>query len=193
MAINKVIYGGETLLDLTADTVDAAHLLTGSTAHDKSGTVIEGACTYDSDTSDATAAQAEILLNKTAYVRGAKVTGSMPNIGKQSSVTISTKAGSVTIAQGYHDGSAKVAISTTEQNKIIAGNIKNGVTILGVAGSYTGESTEVPQSKTVNAPLSADLTVTPDAGYTCLSQVVVKKVPYATAANSAGGTTVTIG
>ena len=38
-----------------------------------------------------------------------------------------------------------------------------------------------------------DLTVTPDSGYTCLSQVIVRKVPYVTAGNSAGGTTVTIG
>ena len=97
------------------------------------------------------------------------------------------------IAQGYHDGSAKVGISSTEQAKIIAGNIKHGVSILGITGDYNGDSTEVPQSKTVNAPLSEDLTVTPDSGYTCLSQVIVRKVPYATSANSAGGTTVTIG
>ncbi len=193
MAINKIIYGDQTLIDLTADTVAVGTLLSGTTAHDKSGAVITGTCTYDSDTQDATAAVAEILNTKTAYVRGAKVTGTMPNIGKQTNVTISTKAGTVTIAQGYHDGSAKVGISTTEQAKIIATNIKNGVTILGVQGTYAGDSTEVPQSKTVNAPLNEDLTVTPDSGYTCLSQVVVRKVPYVTSSNSAGGTTVTIG
>ena len=193
MAINKIIYGGQTLIDLTADTVSANKLLNGYTAHDKTGAVIEGSCTFDSDTTDATADVAEVLNTKTFYARGSKMTGSMPNIGKQSNVTISTKAGTVTIAQGYHDGSAKVGISSTEQSKIVAGNIKNGVTILGVQGSYVGGSTEVPQSKTVNAPLSDDLTVTPDSGYTCLSQVTVRKVPYTTSANSAGGTTVTIG
>lgn len=193
MAINKVVYGGNTLLDLTADTITEAQALSGATFHKADGTTATGTCTYDVDSSDADIQVAEMLLNKTAYARGAKLTGTMPNIGKQSNTTISTKAGSVTISQGYHDGSAKVAISTTEQNKIIAGNIKNGVTILGVQGTYTGESQEVPQSKTVNAPLSSDLTVTPDTGYTCLSQVVVRKVPYVTATNAAGGTTVTIG
>lgn len=193
MAINKIVYGDQTLIDLTADTVEASTLLVGATAHDKSGAVINGACSFDSNTQDATASVSEILNTKTAYVRGAKVTGNMPNIGKQASTTISAKAGTVTIAQGYHDGSAKVSISTTEQAKIIAGNIKNGVTILGVQGNYTGESTEIPQSKTVDAPLSEDLTVTPSSGYTCLSQVIVRKVPYVTAGNSAGGTTVTIG
>ena len=37
MAINKVIYGGETLIDLTGDTVTADKTLSGFTAHDKGG------------------------------------------------------------------------------------------------------------------------------------------------------------
>lgn len=37
MAINKVIYGGETLIDLTGDTVTADKILSGFTAHDKGG------------------------------------------------------------------------------------------------------------------------------------------------------------
>lgn len=42
MAINKVVYGANTLIDLTADTVTADTLKTGFTAHDKSGTAITG-------------------------------------------------------------------------------------------------------------------------------------------------------
>ena len=37
MAINKVIYGGETLIDLTGDTVTADKILSGFTAHDRGG------------------------------------------------------------------------------------------------------------------------------------------------------------
>lgn len=37
MAINKVIYGGETLIDLTGDTVTADKILSGFTAHAKEG------------------------------------------------------------------------------------------------------------------------------------------------------------
>ena len=192
MAINKIIYGGETLLDLTADTVAESTLLSGATAHDKAGNVITGTCTFDSDTQDATAGVAEILATKTAYVRGAKVTGIMPNIGKQTNVTISTKAGTVTIAQGYHDGSAKVGISTTEQTKIVADNIRKGVTILGVTGNIETGSQENPQSKTVT-PSNQEQVITPDTGYTCLRQVTVNAIPYSTSSNSAGGTTVTIG
>lgn len=49
MAINKVIYGGETLIDLTGDTVTADKILSGFTAHDKGGEPITGTCEYDVD------------------------------------------------------------------------------------------------------------------------------------------------
>jgi hypothetical protein len=80
MAINKVIYGGRTLIDLSGDTVTADKILDGFTAHDKKGETITGTCKYDVDSSDATAAVAEILQGKTAYVRGKKLTGTMKNI-----------------------------------------------------------------------------------------------------------------
>lgn len=188
MARNKVIYGGEVLIDLTGDTVTEADVQSGITFHLPSGEVGTGTCDYDSDTSDATAQQAEILSGKTAYARGAELTGTMPNNGAVSGV-ITTKAQEYTVPQGYHDGSGKVKISTTEQAKIIAANIKSGVTILGVEGTYSGEAVTA-QSKNVNATKNP-LTVLPDTGYDYLSQVVVT-VPYTETPNSAGGTTVTI-
>lgn len=42
MAYNKVIYGGNTLIDLTEDTITPDKLVYGYTAHDKSGTTIVG-------------------------------------------------------------------------------------------------------------------------------------------------------
>lgn len=189
MAINKVIYGGTTLIDLTADTVTAASLAKNVTAHDRSGAVITGTNTYDADTSDATAVASEILATKTAYVNGNKVTGNMPNRGAVSGV-ISTKAGTYTIQQGYHDGSGSVAISSTEQAKIIATNIKSGITILGVEGSYNGESVTA-QAKTAT-PETTSQVITPDANYDYLSQVTVEAIPYTETENASGGITVTI-
>ena len=187
--INKLVVGNETKFDLTADTVTADKLLKNITAHDKSGAPITGTCTYDADTQDATAAVAEILEGKTAYARGAKVTGTMPNKGAVSG-TIATKD-AYTIPMGFHDGSGTVSIDATESAKIVAGNIKSGVTILGVEGTFSGESVTA-QTKSVTPTMSAQ-TVLPDEGYDYLSQVSVAAIPVNYSDNAAGGQTCTIG
>lgn len=190
MAINKVIYGGDTLIDLTGDTITAADIINGKTTHDKSGTVITGTCTYDSDTSRDTANVAEILATKTAHARGSLLTGTMTNNGSVTG-TISSKEEQYTIPNGYHDGSGKVSIDSTEQAKIIAGNIKSGVVILGVTGTYTGRSISA-QTKTAT-PTTSQQTILPDTNYDYLSQVTINAIPYEEQSNSAGGKTAIIG
>ena len=190
MAINKVIYGGTTLIDLTGDTITAADLASGKTAHDKSGAIITGTNTYDSDTSEDTATAAEILATKTAHARGSALTGTMPNRGAVAG-TIATKDGVYTIPNGYHDGSGTVGIDATEKAKLVAANIRQGVTILGVEGTMSGEEGVNAQAKTVT-PTTAQQTVTPDTGYNYLSQVTVAAIPYVETDNAAGGKTATI-
>lgn len=191
--ISKVVYGGKTLIDLTADTVTADKILKGATAHDKSGAPIVGACTYNADTSDATAAGAEILSGKTAYVNGVKIIGEMKNNGAVSGV-ISKKADSYTVPIGYHDGAGKVAISSTEQAKIIATNIRAGVSILGVEGTMSGTEGAKAQAKTATPKTTAQ-TILPDnaQGFNYLTQVTVNAIPYNESDNAQGGKTVTIG
>lgn len=191
MGKNKIIFDGNVLIDLTADTVTASDLKYGVTAHDRSGTIITGTSTLDADTSDANATAAEILATKTAYVNGSKVTGSMPNRGAVTG-TISTVDGEYTIPNGYHDGSGKVGIAATERAKIVAGNIRQGVEILGVEGTMSGTEGANAQAKSVT-PTSSQQVITPDTpDYNYLSQVTVAAIPYVESAN-AYGTTVTIG
>ena len=186
---NKIIYGGEVLIDLTSDTAVAADVASGKYFHLKSGERVQGTSTFDSDTSDDTAAVAEILAGKTAHARGTQLTGTMPNNGAVSG-TISTKAGQYTVPQGYHDGSGKVGIATDEQNKIIAGNIKSGVQILGVTGNYSGEA--VTATSVNITPAVSSQTILPPSGYDYISQANVAAISYVETDNAAGGVTVTI-
>lgn len=189
MAVNKIIYGNATLIDLTSDTVDTTNLLSGFTAHDRSGAIITGECEYDADTSDADASASEILSGKIAYANGNRLVGTMTNNGAiQGNIT--TKAQQYPIPSGYHDGSGYVQIDSNEQAKIIASNIKSGVQILGVTGDYSGEAGQ-GQAKTVT-PYTTAQVVLPDPNYDYLTQVTVNAIAYVEEAN-AYGTTVRIG
>lgn len=188
--VNKVIINGVTKIDLTADDVLLSDVLLGKKFHLPSGESAIGTCTYDADTSDANATATEILLGKTAYINGSKVTGTMPNNGAVTG-SLDTVAGEYTVPQGYHDGSGKVGISLVEQAKIIASNIKSGVIILGVTGTYSGESVTA-QAKSATPTFSSQ-TILPDAGYDYLSQVTVGAIPVTYVDNASGGQTCTVG
>ena len=188
--VNKIVYGNTVLIDLTADTVTEDKILASYTAHDASGNIITGTCDFDVNSQDATVKVAEMLIGKTAYARGTKLTGTMPNNGSVS-LTISEVNEEVSVAQGYHDGSGKVSILETEKAKLIASNIKQGITILGVTGTLEPSSAIKVHSKTVT-PKTTQQTILPDEGYDYLAQVTVNPIPYVETDNSAGGKTVTI-
>ncbi|MCI6749528.1 MAG: hypothetical protein MR586_01995 [Megasphaera elsdenii] len=85
------------------------------------------------DTTSATAVAGDIRNGKTAFLGTGSVTGTMSDNGAVTG-TISTVKGTYTIQSGYHNGSGTVGIAASEQAKLIAGNIKAGVTVLGVTG-----------------------------------------------------------
>lgn len=190
-AINKVIYGGKVLIDLTTDTVVADKLLAGYKAHGADGNVLEGTCDFDMNTQGATATASEILAGKKAGVGGSMVTGTMKNNGAVAGV-ITGKDEEYTVPQGFHDGSGKVKINPDEQAKLVPNNIREGVTILGVEGTMSGTEGANPQARTVT-PSTQQQEILPEEGYNYLSQVTVLPIPYAEAENPQGGLTATIG
>ena len=91
--------------------------------------------------------------------------------------TIATADGEYTIQAGYHNGNGKVSIDATERGKITSGNIKSGVSILGVTGTYSGEAAKL-QTKNVT-PTKTKQDVVADEGYDALSIVSVAPIPDA--------------
>lgn len=71
------------------------------------------------DTSDADAVAANILIDKSAYVDGAKVTGTMANNGSVSASIDGLTATSVTVPAGYTSGGT-IALTDDIENALAA-------------------------------------------------------------------------
>lgn len=192
--ISKVVYGNQTLLDLTADTVAASNLLAGYTAHGADGAPISGSCAYNANTSGDTVTVGAVLSGTTFHnAAGVAQTGTMPNIGSQTSTLVSRDS-AVAINAGYHDGSGSIGLGTTDKAALIADNIREGITILGILGTMSG-SEDVKATGLSATPYTTAKTYQPsDLGdYNYFSQVTVSAIAYATSSNTGGGVTATIG
>lgn len=86
------------------------------------------------DTSDATATTSDILVSKTAYVNGEKITGIIPELNTQS-YTPSTATQLISKEQ-YIKGDQIIL----GDSNLIPGNIKAGISIFGVDGTYKGRT-----------------------------------------------------
>lgn len=184
-----VLSNGETLMDLTQDDVRPEHVQKDIYFHDKTGARKQGTNTKTVDASEATAEAAEVLEGRTFGKGNEMQTGTMPD-NSGNNVEISTLSGTP-IPKGYSDGSSVAKLSDAEIAKLVAGNIKEGVEILGVMGDFGADDIS-SQSKTVT-PTFEKQVINPDEGYTFLSSVEVEAIKVDRKDNEAGGVTVTIG
>lgn len=191
---SKVIINGQTYIDLTGDTVTAASLLSGYTAHGKDGRAVNGTCTFNADTSSDTVTASSMLTGYTAHDEdGNSITGTIPNVGAQTS-TIETKSGSVTINRGYHDGTGNVTLKASAVADLTANNIRSGKTILGVTGTMSATEGLSLQEKSVTPTFSAQEVNYDSPTYNGLSKVNVAAIPVSEVLdNTSGGYIVTVG
>lgn len=87
------------------------------------------------NTADANATYNDIIIGKTAYVNGVKITGSMNNLGALN-ITPSTSAQS--FSAGYYNSVNISAVTSNIDNNIVPNYILNGINILGVTGNFEG-------------------------------------------------------
>jgi hypothetical protein len=95
---------------------------------------------YDSSTTTATSS--EIVSGKTVVLKNGMTTGTMSDNGTISG-EIKTKDESVSVPSGYYSGNGSVSIADTEKAKLVANNIRHGVSILGVEGTMESGTTIV--------------------------------------------------
>lgn len=191
--VNKVIFGGETLINLENDTITRADVINGKTFHLPTGETTTGTSTYDADTSDADAATDDILSGKTAYKNGAKLTGTMTNQGEKH-LTLSARDTEVSIPQGYHDGSGGIGLGTADKTALVAANLRQGVTVLGIEGTMSNMEGVKATSASITPYTTSQTIVPTDLGdYNSITQISVSAISKVETDNLAGGKTVTIG
>lgn len=99
-----------------------------------------------------------------------------PNL--QNKTVTPTTSQQVISADQQYDGLDEVtvdAVTSSIDSNIQQGNIKQGISILGVVGTYTGGGSNYEQKSVTPDFSNGDVTVTPDSGYDALASVIIQK------------------
>ena len=161
------VYLGSTQVDMQGGFVTGG--ASGASLQSKTVSPSENAQTIKADNGYDGLSQVTVNAVSKTYV-GSGVT-------KKSAATYTPGTSDQNIASGqYLNGTQTIK----GDNNLTAGNIKSGVSIFGVSGTYTGSSSGGSgsvslQSKTVS-PSESTQTVKPDSGYGGLSQVTVNAI-----------------
>lgn len=172
--VNQVIVNGETILDLTNDTVTANDLAEGVTAHDSSGALING-----------NLSEIEVFQNSPTITFKSQPPFTFfrcyPTVNKDCIIRKTSKP--EVLLDGGAFGNATAA-------DVIKGKTFTSENGLKVSGTYEPPSTEPTlQAKTV-MPTASEQTVTPDSGYDGLSQVTIAGDANLTSENIKSGVSI---
>lgn len=180
MGVNKVIYGGDTLIDLSNDTITADKMLSGITGHDKAGNKITGTIATNTS-SNLTASGAKVSVPagyyaSTASKSVATATQATPSITVDSAGKITASA---TQSAGYVSAGTKSGTKqlTTQAAKTVTPSASEQTAV--ASGVYTTgvvKVAAVPTETKTATPSAAAQTIKPSSGK-FLSSVTVNAIP----------------
>ena len=158
MAYSKIILNGETLMDVTGDTVDSENLLSGETATKNSGAKVTGSL---SPVTDVTVNGTSVVTSGVAAVTVPDVSGKIDTAGTGLSKSSTTLNHSNSITA--QNTQAVYPIKIDAQGHISA--YGSAVTVPTVTDTYSGTSSNGMSGKAVKSAIDAlDGTVTGTAG-----------------------------
>lgn len=167
MAVNKVIYNDEVLIDTSSVTVTAAAMRSGYTALDKAGNKITGTMkTVTVPSPTITVSSSGLITASTTPSAGYQSGGTKSKtkqLSTQSAKTYTPSTTNQTIASGIYTTGVQTIKGDTN---LIADNIKEGVSIFGVLGTFSGGGGTAVASGTVLSDGEPNVSITHDLGTT---------------------------
>lgn len=202
--VNKVVYGNNTLIDISADTVAAEYLLEGYTAHGKDGSLITG--TYIPEGGSAVVVTEEqdshggvikhitaIDLSEDTIIAGALLTGYTAHDRQGHAITgtlahgnVDTSNDTVTAAvllSGYtaHDSTGAQIVGTMvaadlSQDTVTAATLLYGYTAHDASGNAITGIYQINLEDITVTPSESEQVITPSSGYDGIGEVTVNPV-----------------
>lgn len=158
--INDMVVSGKKLIGTELNKYPSVNMNFTSTIPDFS----ELASAIDTLTDDATADSSQMLKDATAYVKGAKIKGT---IQSKSEATYTPGRADQMIAAGQYLSGAQTIKGDAN---LVAANIMEGKTIFGVTGTAAAESHIIESNKTISISDTSG-TITPSSGNNAMEQV----------------------